>query len=598
LASRPPANRLPQAYGARQYTDGLPGVGTRMDERIQERLRIGFLLAVVILIYSNSLWNQFTMDDELYILQNPQVTHVSWRGLLAPNAVTNVFRPLTFATLALNWTLHGAQPFGFHLLNLLLHASVTLLLYFLLGALLEGIPHRRTVAFVAAALFAVHPIHTEAVTSIVGRPELLAAGFLLAAWILHLRDREIPALACFVLALLSKESAAAFLPLVVAGDYARGKWKPPLRYARMAGLTTIYLGLLWKVQGGRFGQRGISLLDNPLAQLPAGWRILNAVRIAWKYVALQIYPATLSCDYSFNQIQLYKDWLHTLPATVAAAAVVGAWLWAVRKRKSEWVLAGAIYLGAFATTANILIPTGTILGERLAYLPSAGLCLLLAAVWTRLYAQPLQRREQTLALAVVVIMVGALGVRTVIRNRDWRSNLTLFTAAVHAAPGSAKARMNLASAYRNEKRLDLARDEFEAVLRIYPNYPDALAGYGLVDFQLGDYKDAERMMEQALDTTNRNNPNYDFIAVNLAALWMQTGDNFDAIDLLNRVTTESPGYARAWSNRAVIRYRLGQPGKARTDAETALRLDPNNSQARELMQLLNGSSTSASASRQ
>ena len=84
------------------------------------------------------------------------------------------------------------------------------------------------------------------------------------------------------------------------------------------------------------------------------------------------------------------------------------------------------------------------------------------------------------------------------------------------------------------------------------------------------------MMEQALDTSTRDNPNYDFMAVNLAALWMQTGDNFDAIDLLNRVIAESPEYSRAWANRAVIRYRLGQPAAAQADAEAALRLDHNN----------------------
>jgi len=560
---------------------------------MKERWRIGLLLAVVGLVYANTLWNQFTWDDELYITNNPQVTQFSWRGLLAPNRVTTVFRPLTFGSFALNWALRGGHPFGFHLLNLLLHAAATLLLYLLLCALLEETTNGKTMALVAAALFAVHPIHTEAVSSIVGRPELLAAGFLLSAWILHLSDWEIPALVCFALALLSKESAAAFLPLVVLGDYARGKWKPPLRYAAIAGLTALYLGVLWKVQGGRFGQSGIALLDNPLASLPVGWRILNATRVAWKYVALQLYPATLSCDYSFNQIPMYKDWRHTLPAAIAAAALVGAWLWVVRRRKTEWVLGGAIYLGAFATTANILIPTGTILGERLAYLPSAGLCLLVAAVWTRLLAGPLQKRGQTVGLALLLITVGALGVRTVVRNRDWRSNLTLFAAAVRAAPDSAKAHLNLASAYRNEKQLDLARGEFEAVLRIYPNHPDALAGYGLVDFQLGDYPDAERMMKQALNTSTRSDPNYDFMAVNLAGLWMQTGDNFDAIDLLNRVIAASPDYARAWANRAVIRYRLSQPSAARADAEAALRLDRNNPQALGLMRLLGDSSASA-----
>ena len=560
---------------------------------MKKRLRIGLLLATVVLVYANTLWNQFTWDDELYITTNPQVTHFSWRGLLAANGVTNVFRPLTFGSFALNWALQGAHPFGFHLLNLLLHAAVTLLFYFLLCALLDGVPHGETVALVAAALFAVHPIHTEAVTSIVGRPELLAAGFLLAAWLLHLRDLQIPALLCFALALLSKESAASFLPLVILGDYTRGKWKPPLRYTWIACATAIYLGLLWKVQGGRFGQAGIARLDNPLASLPAGWRILNAIRVAWKYVGLQIYPATLSCDYSFNQIPMYRDWRHTLSAALAAMTIVGAWLWAVRKRKTTAVLAGALYFGAFATTANILIPTGTILGERLAYLPSAGLCLLVAAVWTQLFAGALHKRGQTMALALLVLIVGGLGARTVVRNRDWRSDTALFAAAVRAAPDSAKAHLNLASAYRNGKQLDLARGEFEAVLRIYPNLPDALAGYGLVDFQLGDYPDAERMMKQALDTSTRNDPNYDFMAVNLAALWMETGDNFDAIDLLNRVIAESPAYSRAWANRAVIRYRLRQPAAAQADAEAALRLDHNNRQALGVTRLLSDSSASA-----
>jgi hypothetical protein len=189
---------------------------------MKERLRIGLLLATVALVYANTLWNQFTWDDELYITSNPQVTQFSWRGLLAANRVTNVFRPLTFGSFAFNWALQGAHPFGFHLLNLLLHGAVTLLLYWLLCALLDEVPHGTTMALVAAALFAVHPIHTEAVTSIVGRPELLAAGFLLAAWLLHLRDLQIPALICFALALLSKESAASFLPLVEITPAASG----------------------------------------------------------------------------------------------------------------------------------------------------------------------------------------------------------------------------------------------------------------------------------------------------------------------------------------------------------------------------------------
>jgi Tfp pilus assembly protein PilF len=85
------------------------------------------------------------------------------------------------------------------------------------------------------------------------------------------------------------------------------------------------------------------------------------------------------------------------------------------------------------------------------------------------------------------------------------------------------------------------------------------------------------------------------MVVNLAALWMQTGDNFDAVDLLNREIAESPAYARAWANRAVIRYRNGQAAAALSDAEAALRLDRDNPQALEIKRRLNDSSASAAS---
>jgi len=556
---------------------------------LKERLAIVLLLGAIVLVYANTLWNGFTMDDELYISTNPAVTHVTEGELFRPNRVSNVFRPVTFATLALNWSVAREQPFGYHLVNLILHAGVTLLLYWVLQTILGPLPETKTVALTAACLFAVHPIHTEAVASIVGRAELLAAGFLLAAWLLHLLDQPLSALLCFLLALLSKESAVVFLPLVLVGDCARGAQKPPTRYASIAGLTLLYLGLLWKVQGDRFGQAAISLLDNPLAQLPVGWRILNALRVAWKYVGLQFYPATLSCDYSFNQIPMYRDWHHTLPAALAAVLALGAWTWAIRKQRRGWILAGGIYLAAFAATTNILKSSGTIMGERLAYLPSAGFCLLLALSWNWL-----RDRQRTVAVAILGVVLAAMGARTLVRNRDWKDNLTLYSAAVRTVPGSAKMHMDLGGAYMGRKQYELARTELQTALRILPDYPDALENYGLLESHLGNYQAAGPWLERALHMTMRDNPDYDFNAVNFAAVLMQTGHEDAAMELLNREIAASPKYARAWSNRAVLRYKRGEMASARADAETALLLDPGNAQARNVARLLNASSPAGS----
>jgi hypothetical protein len=91
-----------------------------------------------------------------------------------------------------------------------------------------------------------------------------------------------------------------------------------------------YVGALWKIQGGHFGAASVSVLDNPLTLLPAHLRILNAVRIAWKYAALLIFPATLSCDYSYDQITLYANWQHLLLPLLGVLAVIAFWIWAYR----------------------------------------------------------------------------------------------------------------------------------------------------------------------------------------------------------------------------------------------------------------------------
>jgi tetratricopeptide (TPR) repeat protein len=548
---------------------------------MKERFLTALLLAAVVFVYANTLSNQFAMDDELYILRNAQVTAPSLHTLFSPNPVSRVFRPVAFGTLALNWALGGTNPLGYHLFNLILHAGATWLLCILLQELLGLTPEAKTASFAAALLFAVHPIHTEAVAWVVGRAELLAAGFLFAGWILHLRDRPVASLACFALAMLSKESAVAFFPLVVLGDFVTGRWKPALRYVLAGSLLLLYLGFLWKVQGGRFGPAEIPAFDNPLAALPVGWRILNALRVAWKYVALQIYPAVLSCDYSFNQIPVYRDLSQTWLAAVAAFAAAGAWIWAVWKRKPGWALAGGIYLAGFAATANLLVPTGTILGERLAYLPSAGFCLLLALVWNWI-----RKKKELTAWELLAAIVLVLSVRTAIRNRDWKDNIALYSSAVRAVPNDAKMHSNLAGQYFSRNQLDLAAAEYQAALRINPGSPDALAFYAALEFRRGNYRHAGEMMEKALSMSGRSNLNYDFMVVYFAAILMKTNHADGALEYLNREIEEAPTYAPAWSTRAQLHLQQGESSAARADAEMALRLNPGDLQAQDVLRQL------------
>lgn len=551
---------------------------------MSERLRIATLLGLTTLVYGNTLVNGFALDDYLYIFYNPAVTSPSIKGLFAATRDFNVFRPVTFATLAFNWAVGGAHAWGYHLVNLLLHAAVTLLLYLVLRKILGSLPQGSAVAFAAALLFAVHPIHTEAVASIVGRSELLAVGFLLAAWLLHLRDQPIPTLLCFLAALLAKESAVVFLPLAIAGDYACGKLKPLVRYGWIAGVGGLYMAVLWKMQGGRFGEKGINFLDNPLAHLPASLRIVNALRIAWKYLGLHVYPATLSCDYSYSGILLYSNLRHTLPPVLATGFVLALWIWAIRMKRKDWVLAGAIYLGGFSVTANILVPTGTIMGERLAYLPSAGFCLLVGLLWVQL-----EKEQRKLAWTVMVLALVALATRTIVRNRDWRDNFTLFSSAVKAVPGSSKTHAGLGGEYLRRNQLEEALKEFQTSLSIYPDFADVWNSVGIVETRLGHDQEAVQSFQKSLEMTREDDANYNTRASNLAEQLIKLRKTDDALRLLNNQISKSPEDSRTRSIRAIIWYQRGLWSYARTDAEAALRLDPSNMQAQNLLGILNKS---------
>jgi protein O-mannosyl-transferase len=543
------------------------------------RLRIGFLVAIVAIVYGNTLFNDFAQDDQIYIFENHAVTAHSLREIFLPNTLSHVFRPLSFLTFSVNWSISGARPFAYHLCNLVLHAAVTCLLYLLLRRLLEALPRATEIAFAAASLFAVHPIHTEAVANVVGRPELLAAGFLFGAWLLHLAGHPVLALVGFALALLSKESAVVFLPLVLVADYLRGSLKQPWRYFSLAGLALLYVAIFWKVQGGRFGTF-VPFLDNPLVGLPAGLRILNAFRVAAKYMGLLIYPSALSCDYSYNSIALYANWrawLGALPMFILLAA----WLWTCFTRRVVWALAGSVYVIGFAVTANVFFPIGTIMGERLAYLPSAGFCLLVALLWARL-----KHRKPRVALGILALALVCLSLRTTLRNRDWRDNFSLYSAALQVVPGSAKMHNSIASEYASRGQTERARAEYETALQIYGDYPDALESFGLFESSVGNDVHARQLLTSAMSLAQKGSVKYDFAVVNLAAQLIKMSEYAEALPLLNQVIGDSPGYARAWSNRAVLYYKRGDMSLARSDAHTAIRLDPANSQALNLLSLL------------
>jgi tetratricopeptide (TPR) repeat protein len=458
---------------------------------------------LALLPYLNGLDGGFVFDDVGVIRDNPQIQRDPPLALFVttyePGAL---YRPLTMLTYVANARLDRA-PRGFHAVNLALHLMVSLLVLGLARRLLTA----PWAAFAAAALFAVHPIHSEAVTGIVGRAELLAAlGGLatLLAFARALDERGArraawygASLLAFGLGLLAKESA-----FTVIGLLAVVHWRLAPRQTlgrRIAALTpylavgVAYLGLRVAVIGSLGLPVPPGALDNPLAHTDALTRWRTALIVLWDYLALLTAPLRLSADYSLDQVPLATDWsARALAAALLVGGLAAGALLALR-RQPELAVAAAFFFLPLALTANLAFPIGTIKAERLLYLPSVGWCL--AAGWL-FAALAVQRARVAQALLAAVLLLFA--VRTAVRNADWHDELTLYAATVASAPMSAKAHHNYAVALERDAQLELAVAHYQRALELYPPYAAAAFGIGRAYAQRGDDAAALRWYQDAL----------------------------------------------------------------------------------------------------
>jgi tetratricopeptide (TPR) repeat protein len=507
--------------------------GSAVKVRLRLRHFILPLALLALLPYGNTITTGFTFDDEPDIRNNTAVTAgIDPLQILAtPIFPGDLYRPFTVLTFAINERLAPGAPAPFHAVNVVLHAAVTIFVF----ATARRVFKRTRVAVIAAALFAVHPVHTEAVTSIVGRAELLVALFGLITLLsaasadqprppLHAAALRALSLTSFFLALLSKENAATILPLLMLFRIALR------RDALVSGLRREIRSLDWLpyalciavfllLRSHVIEKIGPTPLDNPLAFVPVIVRIRSALAVLWDYFGLLLVPLALAADYSYNQVAIANTWLAPrflggLTLTLIALAV------ALRHRHAAVRFAAAFPFIALAATSNLIFPIGTIKGERLLYLPSVGAVLLAAYLADRGWRSP---RYHTLTVTLLACTIAAFAARTWARNWDWEDNATLYASMVRAAPNSAKARYNFGGALIRQGRYDAAMEQFGRALDAAPWAEGAALGMGIAYEKTGHPGPAVGWYRKALEIT----PEFSKAHNNLCRLLLTMGD-FDA----------------------------------------------------------------------
>ena len=508
--------------------------------------RLGLLLVVLSVgVFANSIPNGFAYDDPSIVSNNPTVTDGDVLGAFvrpywpAALAGAGLYRPVTVASFAAEWSIWGDSPAWFHLVNVLLHALVVVLLFLLLKGFVD-----RGAAFLGAALFAVHPVHTEAVANVVGRSELLALAFVLVALLLAIREpggdrarawRWSGIAALYALGLGSKEIAVTLPGLVVLLSMTRRGWADGLRhewgrwplYLLCSGVLATYLIVRGWVLGSVTGELPAPYLDG----LTDGQRVLTAISVWVQYARLLLLPLDLASDYGPAVLLPARSFdIDVLMGLGVGAVALGV---AIRSRRAAPVLALGVAWTALALLpiSNLLFPIGVLLAERTLYLPSVGLSFAVAGAVAWVFAN--RASYQRLLIAGCALVLVAFGVRTVERNPSWMSTFAMLDT--------------------------LSRDHPESFLAVRAR-ASGLAG-------VGEYAEAARLYEITLEMT----PTAYAVLIEVGRFYEDRGNLTRAAELFERGTSLLPVHPAAWQERSELLLVQGQGRAAHRMALDGLR---------------------------
>ena len=423
--------------------------------------------AVGLFCFANSLSNDFTYDDNAIVRDNPRIRSLSnvreiwfsdWWYLQSelepiPNPKRDrLYRPLTLFTFALNYAAGGLAPFGYHLVNVLLHVAACALVWQLAQRLFGD----RTLSACAALLFAVHPIHSEAVANVVGRAEILAALLLLFGLLLLLPRagnagirRWWAAGGAFFLALLTKETAVCYPALALVAVHARSGWAGlgGRRWWSRVGVLllplVVYLPLRYfALEQHLLRDRPHFAIFNPLFSADFSERLVGPFTILGQYVRVFLAPTRLSCDYGLAIFDPQAGPNSLTGLGLATAIGMAAALLGYRRRDGIWrrlAVLAAMSAASYVLISNTVLLIGVSMAERLMYWPSVPILLLVATAllggwrWACRPGGALQNAAPLLRTVGVLLLV-AFGVRGIFRNTAWADDYRLFTADARAHP--------------------------------------------------------------------------------------------------------------------------------------------------------------------
>jgi len=536
----------------------------KLAEKIFGDRRLALLLLVCLSlgVYLNSLNGAFVSDDVQTIVKNP---------LIADSGKYLKMAHIAQFSLSLNYHLGQFHPFVYHLSNLLLHLGVVLLGYLFIKGLVG-----EKVAVASSALYAVHPLNTEVVSWISGRPYGLGALFALASLVLYLfafkKDKYFSfyysaSIIFFLFGLLSNSKLIIFVLILGLYEMVFGKlaknWLKLIPYGLITLAFIIYLVQPFQTRVVTENPEytgGVELM-NPVIQIP--------VAISG-YLERFVFPYNLSFYHEDLSVPLF-NYLVMLTITVT---LLGSLIYFYLKEKVAFFGLAFFLVSLIPTLLPIRI--AWVVAERYVYFGLLGLCLIVGWYLVKF----LEKYDQVL-LIVLGILVVLLSMRTMARNRDWQSIETLYIATAKASPTSSKAWNNMGDLYSSKKDYRSSILAFQRAIQLRPDYVDAHHNVGVTYLQMQDFDNAILWFEKAIAIYPLAQSYND-----MGVAYFYKGMPEKAEECFQKGLAVDPGSSLIHNSLGLIYLKTNRLEEARQAWLKALELDPYNQGVMKNLQLL------------
>lgn len=478
----------------------------------KSKFQLVVLILIAIGLNVNTLFHEYALDDILVLTENnfvkkgingiPEilssdyVSGYSTEKNIIPGAR---YRPLALILFALEYQFFGADPMVSHLMNILLFGLLVAMLYQLLQAQVFR-EKNENLAFLSTLIFAVHPIHTEVIANVKSRDEILAFLLMIVSLSVFLRFTKnkktwlfILSMFCYLLALLSKESAAIFvgvIPLVSYFFYHLSIKKSIFISVPFVFVFIFYMLLRYFVVG--FAHYPVTDITNaPFLYASVEESFATKIFILSKYLWLQVFPFSLTTEYGYNQIPYLQINSHEFILSMVLLLSLSFYSVYTIKKRSVISFCIIYYFVAISVAGNFIIDLGITIGERMLFVPSFAFCIAFAYLIlnfnSRIYA----------AILVFLVLI-SFSIKTIVRNSEWKNNETLFLADVVTSPNSARMNLYACETYiikANKENNLQTKDGFlkkaiyygEQSLKIHSKSADAYLRLGFAYFHLYDY---------------------------------------------------------------------------------------------------------------